>query len=79
MAGTNGTVTKCSTASNGAHTVTVHFPGDPNAVPPIPDSDEVYDPVPQEQYDDFKDALCHDLRVDTTGTAPAVGNVSLHK
>lgn len=78
MAGTNGTVRSMS-ATNGVGTVVVDYPGDTNAVPPVPPYSETYDPVDGKEWELFLHADGHDRKVDCTGTQPATGSVKVHR
>lgn len=86
MAGRNGTVVNAG-GTGSTNTVKVHFPsipggpGTPPDPPPQADHDEVYDDVPAERMADFRLALGSSvpLYVDTTGTAPSCGGVTVHK
>ena len=74
MAGTNGTVVSVS-GSGSTTNAKVHFDSPP------PGRDEVYLDVGSERAADFRAALGSTvpLYVDTTGTPPSCGTVTVHK
>jgi len=73
----NGTVKSCGTTDTGGHIVVIEYPEPP------PEGETVTYEVLPPLYDECKDALIHDLQIDTTDddgtpTATLTGTV-LHK